>query len=60
MIEPMLFSDFVEYVKLTLGNQQVKVAGDLNMKVERVAVCGGAGISGIPAAQEKAGSRYGR
>lgn len=55
LIEPMLFSDFVEYVKLTLGNQQVKVAGDLNMKVERVAVCGGAGGSLVSrAAQEKA------
>ncbi|HHX50527.1 MAG TPA: Nif3-like dinuclear metal center hexameric protein [Clostridia bacterium] len=45
LIEPVPFSAFIEYVKLRLGTGPLKVAGNPEMRVERVAVCGGAGGS---------------
>jgi dinuclear metal center YbgI/SA1388 family protein len=41
--EPVILKDFCETVKQKLGISHTRVVGDLNKKISKVAVCGGAG-----------------
>jgi len=48
--KPMKKIEFLEYVKEKMGVQYIRHSGELNRKIERVAVCGGGGASLIGAA----------
>lgn len=48
--QPMALCSFAERVKASLGQKAVRVVGDLERLVSRVAVCGGSGASLLPQA----------
>lgn len=48
--EPMALKEFCEIVKHKLNTSHVRVVGDINKKISKVAVCGGAGSDLIHAA----------
>ncbi|MCE5199045.1 Nif3-like dinuclear metal center hexameric protein [bacterium] len=43
--EPMSLEEFAEHVRVTLGVKYIKIAGDTEKPIKRVAVCGGSGSS---------------
>jgi dinuclear metal center YbgI/SA1388 family protein len=43
--EPVLLQDFVIHAKECLGVEKLRYCGDLSHKIEKVAVCGGSGMS---------------
>ncbi len=49
LARPMALRDFAESVRLALKLSHVRIVGDPRRKVQRVAVCGGAGGGEIPA-----------
>lgn len=43
--KPLLFQDFAQQVKADLGVSSLRLVGDLNRQIQKVAVCGGSGMS---------------
>lgn len=48
LLEPMTLLEFIELVKISLGIENLRYCGDLNSVIDRVAVCGGSGITLLP------------
>ena len=53
LLEPMSLADMTESVKVVLGAKRVKVVGEKNSIIRRVAVVGGSGGRTIPMASKK-------
>lgn len=51
--EPLTLAEFVSQVKNSLGVKQLRVVGDLDNQIRKVAVCGGSGGSLVSAAAFK-------
>jgi dinuclear metal center YbgI/SA1388 family protein len=56
--EETLLTDCIKEWSLKLGNKNLKVSNDLNRKVKRVAVCGGAGGDLISIAKSKGADMF--